>query len=274
MHRCRRRRPTSMLVSCTARLPATCNTPTRSAPETLGTSSVWVIYRPDRLSRMSVVGQLPECFFLLRIDNFIAFSVNKRRRAREAQKSAVVVRRTRPLQFSAGHGVDELDMQKVFLALKRDGIASLPILIGIGKRIGYRLSRVRIGVDVALLEGDDVFRICQDVGQYPTFVRHQKFFELMVAILFFCRDIGSKDQVIPELDTGPIPVVYELLLREIRPTTVDVARPVSGHVQILPADGHPCLPEGNGLRRCEEVFVLLTKEYVTSPGPPRAYRPG
>src|SRR3979490_2900729 len=98
---------------------------------------------------MSVVRQFPECLFLLRIDNFIAFGVNKRRGAREAQKSAVVVRRTRLLEFSPGHGVDELDMQKVFLALKRDGIASLPIPILVGKHIGYRLARGPGAVAVA-----------------------------------------------------------------------------------------------------------------------------
>src|SRR5258705_1463586 len=225
------------------------------------------------LSRMSVVRQFPECLFLLRIDNFIAFRVNKRRGAREAQKSAVVVRRTRLLEFSAGHGVDELDMQKVFLALKRDGIASLAIQILVRKHIGYRLARVRIDVHVALLE-DDVVRIRQDISQYPTVASHQKFFEFTVAVAFFGSDIGGKDQVIPEFETGPVPVMCELHLRDICPTTVDVARPASGQGQILPAHGHPRHPERYRLRRCEEVFVMLPEEYVTRPRSPCAYRPG
>ncbi|MDT5134569.1 MAG: hypothetical protein QOE41_3880, partial [Mycobacterium sp.] len=54
---------------------------------------------------MSVVRQLPECLFLLCVDNFIALGVNKRRRARETQISAIVVCRTCSVQLSAGHEV-------------------------------------------------------------------------------------------------------------------------------------------------------------------------
>src|SRR5258707_14378501 len=67
--------------------------------------------------------------------------------------------------------------------------------------------------------------------------------------------------------------MYELRLGDICPTTVDVARPVSFQVQILPADAHPRNAEGHWLRRCKEVFVMLPKEYVARPRSPRAYRP-
>src|SRR5258708_16326896 len=95
----------------------------------------------------------------------------------------------------------------------------------------------------------------------------------MVAIVFFGRDIGGKDQVIPEFDTGPVPVMYELHLRDICPTTVDVARPASFQVQILPAHSHPRHTERHRLRSCEEVLIMLPKKYVTRPRSPCAYSP-